>query len=275
MSRFEVEVWGARGSVAAFHPDVARAGSNTTCVCLRLDGHVVILDAGTGIVRLGEKLRDEGVRSITVILSHYHFDHVQGLNFFAPLADRNAEVTFIGGALAGARDVEDAVRGLFQRPYCPNGFAVFDAKIGFQAFARGTAMALPGGAQLRAVELCHPGGAFGLRIEHAGASFVFAPDFELDDTDCADVLQGLLTKADLAFLDAMFTVDELAVRRGYGHSNPERVAGLCAAAQVKRWCMFHHAPLRSDAELDRIEARLAMAFPGTTAAREGDRFTLA
>lgn len=274
MSGFEIEVWGARGSVAASHSDRMRAGCNTTCVSVRIDGHVIILDAGTGLVPLGQTIQSGAARDLSLFLTHYHYDHVQGLNFFAPFNDDTAHVTIHAGTVHTPHSPQVVLDRLFDDPFCPNRLSCYPAQIGYATFTDRQKIALPGNASLTPYVLNHPSGAYGFRICHRERVFVFAPDFEIGDTVGDAALSALLQDADLAFLDTMFTQQELQTRRGFGHSEWQQVAHFCDAARVKSWQMFHHAPGRSDADLDAMEAALRETHPNCGAAREGDRYAL-
>ncbi|SOH93281.1 Phosphoribosyl 1,2-cyclic phosphodiesterase [Monaibacterium marinum] len=274
MSGFEIEVWGARGSVAASHSDLMRAGCNTTCVSVRIDGHVIILDAGTGLVPLGHHIQQEQVQNLSLFLTHYHYDHVQGLNFFTPFNTGSTNVTIHAGTVHTPEPPEVVLDRLFDDPFCPNRLSCYPANIGFSSFTDRQEIALPANATLTPYVLNHPSGAYGFRIQHRGRIFVFAPDFEIGDPAGDAALADLLRDADLAFLDAMFTTQELEKRRGFGHSEWQQVAQHCDAARVKSWQMFHHAPNRSDDQLDTMEATLRETHPACGAAREGDRYAL-
>lgn len=274
MSEFSIEVWGARGSVPASHPDMSRGGCNTTCLRITIDGATVVLDAGTGIVPLGWQLVERGVTDISLFLTHYHFDHVQGLNFFAPLSDQATRLAIHGGPVVGADTPAQALDALFAPPFCPNRLDTHPATVTLHGFADGRPVALPGGATLLPVALNHPGGAYGFRISHGGRIFAFAPDFELGDARGDAALARLVSRADLALLDAMLGAGDIARCRGYGHSHWHDVDRLCARNGVRDWRMMHHAPTRSDAALDAAEAELRASSPHSGAARERDRFVL-
>lgn len=274
MSGFEVEIWGARGSVVSSDANQRRTGSNTTCVAVTVAGHVTILDAGTGLVPLGKFLGADRPHDLSLFLTHYHYDHVQGLNFFAPLASDQTKFTIHAGTAHSKDSTEDVLDALFSPPFCPNKLTGYPAQITFGSFADRQPIPIDGGAMLIPYQLNHPSAAYGFRIEYQGKVFAFAPDFELGDPAGDTALAALVQDADLALLDAMFTVDELETRRGYGHSTWGEVAQICARANVASWQMFHHSPCRTDDQLDAMEAALRQKFPTCGAARERDRYVL-
>lgn len=274
MSQFEIDVWGARGSIAYSHPDLARAGCNTSCVAVTIDDQIIILDAGTGLVGLGHRIGADQGHILQMFLTHYHYDHVEGLNFFAPLRCQRTEITIHAGNMHSDATPRDVLKDMFSNPFCPNTLDDYPADISYLSFVDRQPIHLNAGATLIPVALHHPSGAYGFRIEHAGRIFVYAPDFEIGDAAGDAALLHLLRDADLALLDAMFTPPEIAGFKGYGHSEWQAVAKLCATANAGAWRMFHHAPQRTDAALDRIEADLQAVYPECGAAREGDRYDL-
>ncbi len=274
MSEFEVQIWGARGSIPVYHPDHQRAGCNTTCVSVRINGHISILDAGTGIVRLGDAIGGEASQDMDLFLSHYHYDHVLGLNFFPPLRSARTHLTVHGGTAHTGEGPQAILSKLFSQPFCPNELDSHPGRLTFESFATGDRIALKGGAHLIPYRLNHPSVAYGFRIEYRNRVFVFAPDFELGDAQGDAAMADMLRDADLAVLDTMFTPAEITEYRGYGHSSWQDVARICAASRVASWRLFHHAPSLTDSALDAIEAELRREFPDSGAAREGDLYVL-
>lgn len=274
MSQFEINVWGARGSVAYSHPGMARAGCNTSCVSVVIDGQIIVLDAGTGLVGLGQSLGSDQGHRLQLFLTHYHYDHVEGLNFFAPLRCPDTAVTIHAGTVHSEASPRSVLRTLFAAPFCPNTLEGYPATVACASFEDGQTIPLGASATITPVSLNHPCGVYGFRIAHDGKTFVYAPDFETGQNAGDAALLRLLQDADLALLDSMIIASEVEASRGYGHSEWRAVAQLCAAANVKAWRMFHHAPHRTDAALDRMEAELRAEHPTCGATREGDRYDL-
>lgn len=247
--------WGVRGSVPAPGPGTLRYGGNTPCLSLEHAGQRLILDAGSGIRGLGRTLLARGDRggSADLLLSHVHWDHIQGIPFFAPLYSERWTVTVYGPA-----PEEDSLDGALRRqmspPYFPLHFASTAARL---RVTEVTAESLRiGPFEVRPVSLRHPGRTLGYRITPAdgGASVSYLTDNELGVPEDWGPLVGFLRGTDLLVHDAMFTEEEAAARRGWGHSSVDRVVDLALAADVKKVVLFHHDPSRADDEMDRLLA---------------------
>ncbi len=264
---FTIRFWGVRGSIASPGPSTVETGGNTPCVEIRCGDTLLVLDAGTGIRPLGERMLSEGIRECTVLSSHLHWDHIQGLPFFVPAWIPGHHITF-----AGRRGIRDALSTQMTPPCFPVRLSDMKADLAFREMESGDRIEI-GPLTVRAAALNHPGGVFGYRIEHEGRSVVYATDTE--HYACPDPhLVALARDADVLIYDAMYTEDEYAGRVGptkvgWGHSTWEAGVAVANAARVGRLVLFHHDPQRSDAAVRSIEEAAANARPGTIAAREG------
>ena len=209
-----IRFWGVRGSIASPGPRTAGVGGNTSCVEVRCGDEVLVLDLGTGARGLGERLAREGVSEVRVLLSHLHWDHIQGLPFFAPAWIPGRRVTIHGAPSTSTPGIslEASLAMQMQAPHFPVRLADMRAEIAFAEVQPGVAGAI-GGAGVRAARLNHPGGVLGWRIEHGGRSVVYATDTE--HYGCPDPhLVALARDADVLIYDAMYTEDEYAGRVG-------------------------------------------------------------
>ena len=257
-----------RGSVPAPGAGTQRYGGNTPCVEVRAGDRRIILDAGSGLRVLGERLRDAGgAVHADVLLSHYHYDHLQGLPFFAPLAEPGNHFTFHGPRREG-RSVQDVLEGQMVPPYFPVTLdQVARATIDFRSIEPGEPFEI-GRVRITSAELEHPGGNLGYRLEYDGRSVVYATDVEHTERP-AEALVELARGADLLLHDAMYTSEEYEERKGWGHSTWCGALATAQAARVKRLVLFHHDPERDDRALDVLLRRAQKTFARTTAAREG------
>ena len=278
-----VKFWGVRGSIAAAGPETAQVGGNTSCVEVRVgDGGgetLIILDAGTGLRRLGESLlRDPARAPVTahLFLSHLHWDHIQGFPFFAPAyVAGNAIRVYAPERCAPNGDVRAALDAQMRAPHFPVGLDAMRASLSFGAVAPGAELTI-GAAKVQAAAAKHPNGCLAYRVAAGGRSVVYATDTEHDASGRIDrQLVELARGADVLVYDAQYTSDEYAQKRGWGHSTAEEGARLAEAAGVGTLVLYHHDPTHDDWQIARIEAATRARFVATVAAREGLELTLA
>lgn len=248
--------WGTRGSVPSPGASTALFGGNTPCVELRTATNaLLILDAGTGIRRLGRSLLERArAKPIVadILLSHAHWDHIQGIPFFAPLFQEGHEFT-IRGAPEALASIEQALRAQMEPAVFPVSFDAYRSQVHFRALSE---IERGDGYALRTHALRHPGGAIGYRITdgNPGAlALVYISDNELGHAEgyesapgWRDALVSFARDASLLVHDAMYTADEYELHRGWGHSRYEDVVDLALDAGVHRLVLYHHHPERSD-----------------------------
>ena len=244
-------------------------GCNTSCIEVREpeSGAFLILDAGSGIVGLGETL--EGPPgAVPIVLSHFHWDHVLGLPFFKPL--------FRPGWLPTiwSPDLNPVQPGWIETLFNPPFFTVPYGELTSPPAVIMTSTWQPeiGGFRFSAHPLSHPGGAFAYRIEGARSDLVYATDHEFGNRHVDQGLAAFALNAAAIIVDAHFTPEELPAHKGWGHSSWRQAAEFASAVGAGHLWLFHHKPGRTDAELAEIEARARRVFPATTVAREGAVF---
>ncbi len=254
----EVTFWGCRGSVPVSGPHYIRHGGATTCIEVAIAGQdpstprTVVLDCGSGLASLG---RSWGPRppSALVLVSHMHWDHIQGFPFFGPLFRPDGAFTFVSVPRQG-QTLRQVLAGQMTRPTFPVGLDIVPAELQFREVAD-VGSARFGALQVRWCRASHPGGCTAWRLDHGGASVVFTGDVECDGT-VPDEIVGLAEGADLLIMDSQYLPEEIAGRRGFGHSTPLEAAAVGVAAGVGRLVLTHHDPSHTDATLDR---KLALA----------------
>ena len=264
-----VHFWGTRGSIATPGPGTVRFGGNTLCVELVTnDGHRVILDCGTGMRLLGlQMLRGPQPARATVLLSHTHWDHIQGFPFFAPAFIPGNEFTVcapedVGGSLA------DVLAGQMEFTYFPVKLDQLPSKIAYCDLGEGSQVI--DGVRIDTQYLNHPAMCLGYRVEADGVSVVYLTDHEpfSDILWRADAEPGRIDSilhpgdrrhaefmrgADLVIHDSQYTPREYPSKKNWGHSTYEYAVALAAAAGVKRLALIHHDPLHDDAMVQEIE----------------------
>jgi phosphoribosyl 1,2-cyclic phosphodiesterase len=257
--------WGTRGSIPSPGPSTARYGGNTPCVELRTeDGWLVILDAGTGIRELGRSLmaraNGDGVDG-DIFLTHAHWDHIQGIPFFAPLFHRGNHFT-IWGSRSLQTSIDRVVRDQMSPVVFPVSFEELQARIDFQELAEERRAG--SGYEVAAMAVRHPGGALAYRFTESnagGGGLVYVSDNELGADARYDTPPEWRSKfvefvqgAAVLVHDTMYRAEEYRNFVGWGHSTYEDAVELALEASVKRLVLFHHHPERTDDEVDQCVA---------------------
>jgi phosphoribosyl 1,2-cyclic phosphodiesterase len=262
-----IRFWGVRGSCPTPGPETARVGGNTSCVEVVAGATRIALDAGTGLRRLGSHLlaQRRGPVELVVLLSHMHWDHLQGLPFFAPIYVPGTRLVVASGATG--TPLVDTLRRQMSAPTFPVDWNDVAASREYVELRDGSATRL-GDAEVRSVRANHPDAVFAHRVEHEGRSIVYATDTE--HYACVDPrLVALARDADVLVYDAQYLPEEYAGKVGWGHSTFEAGAALARAAGVRKLVLFHHDPGRTDEDVDLLEKRARDVFGDVVAAREG------
>ncbi|MEC7464212.1 MAG: MBL fold metallo-hydrolase [Pseudomonadota bacterium] len=268
-SDFFVKFWGVRGSIPCPGPDTAIYGGNTPCVEIRCGSNVLIFDAGTGIRPLGNILAADNVRDVDLFLTHTHLDHINGFPMFNFLFDDKNHLKI----WAGRREVWSSIKDIFEKfmapPIWPLSIENLGAEIIFSDFEIGQVFSPKPGIIIRTVNLNHPQGAVGYRVDFSGKSICYVTDTE-HAKDCRDQnILKLIEGADIVIYDASFTDEEYPNFVGWGHSTWQEGVRLCTDAGAQRLAVFHHLPGRSDDELAIIDSSVGVLLPGSVVAREG------
>ncbi len=253
-------MWGCRGSLAAPGPETVRYGGNTSCLEIRLsDDRLVVIDAGTGIRGLGVSLGAGRPDRIDILLTHLHLDHIEGLAFFTPLWDHDAEVHLWGPA-SPTHTLRERVATFFSPPLFPIHLDDIPSHLVFHDVPD-TAWEL-GPARVRGEQVTHPGPTLGYRLEEGGKVLTYISDHEPAlGVDLGSASPewvsgyGLARGADVLFHDAQYTEDEYPARTGWGHSSIAHTVAFGLLAKVRQLIMFHHDPLHTDAQLEAMLLR--------------------
>ena len=270
-----VRFWGTRGTITTPGRATLRYGGNTACVqaigfqggepgaAMRLGNPQLILDGGTGLVSLQTVLMagpwGRGRGELHVLLSHFHWDHLIGFPFFAPMFVKGNRVTFYGVSIEAVRS---SVEQLFTSIYSPlKGIQNVKADLAYRRMEpSGMEIA---GFQVRAAENQHPGGSLSFRIQYGSHAVVYSTDHEVGDQEVDSRLVELAQGAHLWILDNQYAPIERLNRKGWGHSSHLEAVQLALEAGVETAALFHHDPNHDDSTLDQIALEAAESAAGT------------
>ncbi len=246
-----------------------RYGGNTSCVEVVAGGHRFILDAGTGIRPLGREFLQDDVRTIKLLLTHTHWDHINGFPFFRPAYDPNRRMHIFAGHLKDQGGIEKVLSQQMHEPVFPVPLDAMRAIVEFEDFKAGESFNLAADVRIRTASLNHPNGATGYRIEYEGRSACFVTDTEHVPGQPDENILGLIEGADLVIYDSSYTDAEFPKRVGWGHSTWQEGVRLCRQAAVKQLAIFHHEPDHEDECMDAIAAEARSVWDAAFVAREG------
>ncbi|MBA4387156.1 MAG: MBL fold hydrolase [Verrucomicrobia bacterium] len=266
-----VTFWGTRGSISTPGGRTEKYGGNTPCVSVRYKNTLIILDAGTGIRNLGLELAQQAQRTNTplhihLLLSHTHWDHIQGLPFFAPAYLQNSKIS-----IYGSPNKEIFLESILQRQMDVNYFPVDMAALAAEL----TIIEISGNKiDIGPItvdwqeQVYHPGGSVRYRLSVGDRSIIYATDIELDQIFHPDKSNAKIRKiqkeycsfirgADLLIADGQYTAREYPAMKGWGHTSISTITDIAAEQRVKQLAVFHHDPQHSDTMLDKLWADYA------------------
>jgi phosphoribosyl 1,2-cyclic phosphodiesterase len=263
-----ITFWGVRGSIACPGRSTVRYGGNTPCIEVRGRDRLIILDAGTGLYALGDRLMDgDDALDIDILLTHFHLDHVSGLPFFAPFFNAGHAIRIWAGTPTST--LSKLLHTLVSPPLFPIAPSSFKAKVTCHGFTPGEPIGIGGGLEVHTALLDHPDGAVGYRLNIGEAAVAYITDTEIRGDPIDKKIVALARATDLLIVDCTNTQDEVATRQSRGHSTWFDGIRLANAADARTLCLFHHDPTHDDDAMDAIGACAQEARPGSIVAREG------
>ncbi len=260
-----VTFFGVRGSTPCPCEANQRYGGNTACVAVEADGlDPIVLDMGTGLRFWGETLPHDGSFRGHALVTHLHWDHVQGLPFFVPSLIPGSQMDIYAPRQEDDEPLEEVFEGFMKPPYFPVRLGDLPGQFRFHTVDDGVHEI--GGATVHVRGVPHVGPTVGYRIEHAGLSVAYIPDHQQPqdgshriDPRVLELCQG----ADLLIHDSQYTADEFLLKSTWGHCSVDYALAVAQEAGVKRLVLFHHDPAHGDEVLDELHAYVCRAADGT------------
>jgi phosphoribosyl 1,2-cyclic phosphodiesterase len=265
-----VRFWGVRGSTPTPQSENLRYGGNTSCVEVRLNDHIYVFDCGTGFRNLGKQLVQEANGnsiSAHIFLSHFHWDHIQGIPFFTPLyTDRESHFFFHSSNRT--RGLQRAIEEQMSDPYFPVNMNEMAAHRQFYSIEEGE---IPfDDCLIKSMWLNHPQGCLGFRLETQGKVLVYATDNEPGHPVFDKNVRKLAEGADVLIYDAQYLPEEYeANKRGWGHSHWREAINIVMESGAKELILFHHDPDHTDECIDAVVSTAREHYAKVRAASEG------
>jgi phosphoribosyl 1,2-cyclic phosphodiesterase len=252
-----IRCWGARGSIPVSGPEYLKYGGDTACLEIRTaDDEIIIVDAGSGIRKLGNRLLAEGRSEYSLVFTHSHWDHILGFPFFKPIYRKETSLHLYGCSF-GRESVKEVIARVMTSPNFPVDFNNVQARISYQEFCQ-TCFAIRS-MTLTPIFTSHPNSGIGYKFSEMGRTFVFITDNELRYKHPGgldyDEYVRFVSGADLLLHDSEFTEEEYQIKKTWGHSTYRDALQLALDARVKKFGLFHHNQERTDAALDEIVDR--------------------
>jgi phosphoribosyl 1,2-cyclic phosphodiesterase len=249
-----IKCWGARGSIPVSGREYVKYGGATTCIEIRTkNNEIIIIDAGTGIRKLGNKLLKENRQDYSIIFTHAHWDHLLGFPFFQPIYIDGAKIRMYGYPFA-QKSVRELIKISMTPPYFPVKYEDIKAEISYheaykESFKVGSLTVIP-------ISLSHPNGGLGYKFIEDSKCFVFLTDNELTfkhpgGLDYKDYVD-FSSSAGLLMHDSEYTEEDYKIKKGWGHTVYKDALKLALEAGVKKFGLFHHNQDRTDEALDKI-----------------------
>ena len=281
MEEVYLKFWGVRGSRPVTGTNTIKYGGNTACVEVRIEDQLIILDAGTGICNLGNKLiKNTQFIQANIFITHTHWDHILGIPFFKPIYKNGNNIYFYGTASENIT-FKEQVTAIMKHPYFPIEFKKLKSNCNFIELNKGDSFILEGKESpitINTFSNYHPNGGISYQICYQNKKISYVTDIECVEmyTDLFCGLVEFVRGSDVFIFDANYTNKEYfgdsneASKIGWGHSTWETGLAIALEAKVKNYYIFHHDPERKDEDLDIIQNEANKLFSRAYCAREGE-----
>ncbi len=260
--------WGVRGSLPTPGVNFNKYGGNTSCVELKVGENTIIFDMGSGIKNLGTNLIKNNVKNFAVFISHFHYDHTCGLPFFAPAYDPKTEFSVYSGILPTRKKTLQVLESQMSSPSFPISVKDFNADIKYKDFEIGKTFILKDKIKIKTLELNHPDGAVGYRVECEGKSVCYITDHEHEVGKANKELIDFVKNSNALIYDSTYDDDEFNDYIGWGHSTWQEGGRLAKKAGVEKFFIFHHSPDNDDNKMARLE-KISKKHKNFFVAKEG------
>ena len=271
-----VKIWGCRGSIATPASTHMKYGGNTTSLEVDVGDRKILLDCGTGIRNLGRELVKSDLTRCAILLTHTHWDHINGFPFFTPAFNPAMTFDIMAGHLNDKGGIKSVFAAQMENPMFPVPLDAMQATLNFSDFAAGESWYIDDAKEIK-VSSCllnHPNDATGYRVDYQGSSMCLITDTEhVQGTHDENILR-LIDGADLVIYDSTYTEKEFPNHVGWGHSTWEEGLTLCQEAGAKQLGIFHHDPEHDDDFMDALADEAEKAWDGCFVIREGMDLTL-
>ena len=265
----KVKFWGVRGSIACPSADYVVYGGNTSCIEVSDGDTDIILDAGTGIRGLGQDYMRRNVGFGILLLTHTHWDHINGFPFFAPVYVPGWRFRVLAGHLADCGGIKSVLASQMAQPTFPVPLAALQAEMTYRDFRAGEELVgLSPGLVVKTMPLNHPNGATGYRLELGGKVVCYVTDTEHIPGKPDQNILALIAGADVVIYDSTYTDEEFPSKVGWGHSTWQEGVRLCREAGAKQMAIFHHNPDHVDSEMAAIEAEAKAVWANSVVSRD-------
>lgn len=271
--QFTIHFWGVRGSIACPGQNTVRYGGNTSCVEMRVGGHRLIFDGGTGLRVLGQTLLAEMPVEAHMFFTHSHWDHIQGFPFFIPAFIRGNRFTIYGAIAPNGSTIEQRLNDQMLHPNFPVPLQIMGAGLEFKDLEAGESVLIGSDVVVESALLNHPGEAIGYRVNWQGYAAAYITDTEHFPDRLDENVLWLARNADVMIYDSTYTdteyYSEQSSKVGWGHSTWQEAIKVAKAANVKKLVIYHHDPLHDDDFMDQIKEDAIGQFPNSIVAWEG------
>jgi len=250
----DIKCWGSRGSVPVSGDQYLKYGGDTTCIEITAKtGETIIVDAGTGIRRLGNSFVERNITRYYFLFTHAHWDHLMGIAFFQPFLFNKTKIIIQDRKFSGINTM-DVLKEVMKQPFFPIGLKDLKADIKFERSLNNRFNI--GSIKIETIPISHPGGGLGYKFIEDNKSFVFLTDNELGfdhpESKGFDAYLNFSQNVDLLFHDGEYTKDEYRQKIRWGHSSIQDVLGLASKANVKKLGLFHLNQDRTDDQMDKV-----------------------